>query len=122
MDEKKASAVIAEVIGKLKPTAQERDADQKLAKRLINEINKLGYEAVLVGSRARDTYISGGRDLDIFVYFAKNTPREKLEKDGLEIGRKVLRKHGPVTHYAEHPYTKAVVDGITVEIVPCYRL
>ncbi|MBI1974048.1 CCA tRNA nucleotidyltransferase [Candidatus Micrarchaeota archaeon] len=122
MDEKTAKAVLATVLPRLKPSAEEREHDSKLAKQLIGEINKLGYEAVLVGSRGRDTFISGDRDLDIFMFFPKNTPREKLEKEGLSVGTRVLRRHHPTTHYAEHPYSKAVVEGVTVEIVPCYKL
>jgi len=110
------------VLMKIRPTEEEKKQSQKLARAIINDINKEGYEAILVGSRARGTFISGERDLDIFVFFAKNTPRKELERQGLALGKRILRKHKPIVHYAEHPYVKGKMNGITVEIVPCYKV
>jgi tRNA nucleotidyltransferase (CCA-adding enzyme) len=75
-----------------------------------------------VGSRGRDTFIAGDRDLDIFVFFPLRTTREELEKKGVALGRKVLAGHDPVVHYAEHPYVKGKIGDLAVEIVPCYRV
>ncbi len=110
------------VLEKITPKPEEVQFTEKIADELIKKIKKEGYEAELVGSRARGTFISGDRDLDIFIFFDPKTPLEELEKKGLEIGKKVLKKYGPVTHYAQHPYVKAKVKGITVEIVPCYKI
>jgi len=122
MKEKELREIFAKVLWKIKPKEAEKKKNAALAKKLITDINKEDYEAVLVGSCARNTFITGDRDLDIFVFFAKNTPRKSLEEKGLALGKKILKKHKPVTHYAEHPYTKAKVNGIQVEIVPCYKI
>jgi len=94
---------------------------RKIADKIIKEINKEGYEAMLVGSAARGTFVSGENDIDIFVFFPEKTTREELEKKGVKLGKKILKKHKPTTHYAEHPYVRAKVNGFYVEIVPCYN-
>ena len=111
-----------ELLNKIKPSENEVKKIRKIADRLIKEINKRGYEAVLVGSAARGTFISGENDIDIFVFFPKETTREELEKKGIELGKQILRKNKPKIHYAEHPYVKAKVKGFDVEIVPCYKV
>jgi len=110
------------VLKKIKPTPEEMLKSKRIAKNLINEINKEGYEAVLVGSSARNTFLSGSNDLDIFIFFPKNLKRESFEKKGLELGKKILKKHNPQVHYAEHPYVKGVVDKVDIDIVPCYKI
>ncbi|MEF8886126.1 MAG: nucleotidyltransferase domain-containing protein, partial [Haloarculaceae archaeon] len=59
-------------------------------------------EVVLVGSTARDTWLAGDRDVDLFVRFPTEYSREELAAFGLQVGHAVL----PDGHeeYAEHPY------------------
>ncbi len=75
-------------------------------------------DVIQVGSTARGTWLAGDRDIDLFVRFPPELPREDLERLGLEIGHTVL----PAGHeeYAEHPYVKGEYDGFAVDLVPCY--
>jgi tRNA nucleotidyltransferase (CCA-adding enzyme) len=111
-----------DVLERIRPSEAEKKKNKILAEELIEKIKSQGYEAVVVGSRARDTFISGDRDLDIFVFFPSDTTRAELEQKGVALGKRILKGHNPTLHYAEHPYVKGVVDGIEVEIVPCYRM
>lgn len=111
-------------LDKIIPTEKEREKELALAERIISEIKRLGYDAILVGSIAKDTCLRGSKDVDIFILFHKDTSREQLKKKGLEIGRRVCEAFGadPVVHYAEHPYTKTIIEGYDIDIVPCYKL
>ncbi|WP_255198702.1 CCA tRNA nucleotidyltransferase [Halorarius litoreus] len=75
-------------------------------------------DVLLVGSTARGTWLAGDRDIDLFVRFPADLPREKLEAYGLEVGHTVL----PEGHeeFAEHPYVKGSFEGFDVDLVPCY--
>jgi len=77
-------------------------------------------DVVHVGSTARGTWVSGERDVDVFVRFPPDVDRATLEAEGLAIGRAVL----PDGHeeYAEHPYVTGSLDGVAVDLVPCYRV
>jgi len=74
----------------------------------------------LVGSTARDTWLAGDRDVDLFVCFPPDLSREDLEAYGLQVGHAVL----PEGHeeYAEHPYVVGEVGGFDVDLVPCYAV
>lgn len=70
------------------------------------------------GSVAKGTHLSGA-DVDLFVAFPPDLPREDLETRGLALGT-ILEKG--VHLYAEHPYTRGLYRGVQVEIVPCYHI
>lgn len=84
------------------------------------------YDPILVGSFSKGTWLSGEADLDIFIPFKPDginvygISPDGLKKVGLEIGMKALKDYKPYTRYAEHPFTEAVIDGVKVNIVPCY--
>ncbi len=81
-----------------------------------------GKEVHFAGSASRKTCMKGDRDLDIFVLFDKDTSRKELEEEGVKIGKDVFKQFDGNYHveYAEHPYTKGVIEGKEVEVVPCY--
>ena len=77
---------------------------------------------VLGGSFAKGTWLPGKADLDIFVKFRVGTPEGRFEAVGLGVGRVALRGHPLGKKYAQHPYTEATVDGVKVNVVPCYAV
>jgi len=111
-------------ISELKSSPSMRKAELKLSGDIIGAIGRLGYDAMLVGSVAKNTCLHGDKDLDIFVMFDRGLPRKELEKKGLEIGRKVAKEFGVKSnvHYAEHPYTKMMIKGYDIDLVPCYKI
>jgi tRNA nucleotidyltransferase (CCA-adding enzyme) len=117
-----SSKIFERVLERIRPQKPEIEKARDVADRFLKKIKELGYEGILVGSVARGTFVSGDKDLDIFIFFDPKISRANLEKKGLEIGKKVLEGYKIKVNYAEHPYTKAKVDGFVVEIVPCYRI
>jgi len=92
----------------------------ELAERAREAIADLPVDAdvVQVGSTARGTWVSGDRDIDLFVRFDADLGRAQLEEHGLAVGHAVL----PDGHeeYAEHPYVKGTYEGFDVDLVPCH--
>ncbi|MEA3342752.1 MAG: CCA tRNA nucleotidyltransferase [archaeon] len=118
--------VFGEVVAKVKPGRAEVRASFELFSRIASFVKKeYGLSAKLMGSVAKDTFLSGDKDLDIFVFFSVSFSRKELEKKGLEIGKAVFEKFGCrdyTVSYAEHPYTKGVIEGYEVEVVPAYSI
>ncbi|MCL4315027.1 MAG: CCA tRNA nucleotidyltransferase [Candidatus Thermoplasmatota archaeon] len=88
----------------------------------INEaIGSLNIDArpVLVGSVAKGTNLKGS-DIDIFIAFSRKYNEKEIENYGLRIGRSVLDP--AMERFAEHPYVYGYVDGIKVDIVPCFDI
>ncbi|WP_158058784.1 CCA tRNA nucleotidyltransferase [Halorussus halophilus] len=119
-------AVVGSVRERIDPGEDEREqmraATASLHERAEEAIADLPVEAdtIQVGSTARGTWISGDRDIDLFVRFPADLARERLESYGLEVGHAVL----PDGHeeFAEHPYVTGEFDGFDVDLVPCYKL
>lgn len=119
--------ILEDVLKEIKPNEKERKRLSEVSENLIKKVEEIGsdfeipIEPKLVGSAARGTWISGERDIDIFLLFPEDTPREVMEEKGLEIGRRVSEGKGR-EQYAEHPYIKTEIEGFDVDIVPCYDI
>jgi tRNA nucleotidyltransferase (CCA-adding enzyme) len=79
---------------------------------------------VLGGSFAKGTWLPRGEganaDIDVFVKIASEVDEARFESIGLKVGRDASRGYRHGKKYAQHPYTEATVDGVKVNIVPCY--
>ncbi|AIY90224.1 CCA tRNA nucleotidyltransferase [Geoglobus acetivorans] len=73
-----------------------------------------------LGSYARNTWLPEGLEIDVFLLFPENYSFEELEKLGIEIGKQVVDSYE--LRYAAHPYVHGTVDGVEIDVVPCYRL
>jgi tRNA nucleotidyltransferase (CCA-adding enzyme) len=117
-------AVVESVREDVVPGEDERErlraAATEVVERAERAIEDLPVEAdvVRVGSTARGTWLSGDRDVDVFVRFPPDLDREALEEHGLAVGHAVLPDGRE--EYAEHPYVVGEVDGFDVDLVPCY--
>lgn len=85
---------------------------------------EFGQKTHFAGSASRQTCMKDDRDIDLFVLFPPEKERKHLEDRGLKIGKKVFNEFDGEyeIEYAEHPYTKGIIDGYEVEIVPCYNI
>ena len=118
--------VCSRVRERIDPDDEERDRLEAVAETLVDRAESAATErcpdadVMRVGSTARETWISGDRDVDVFVRFPPDLDRETLERYGLAVGHATL----PDGHeeYAEHPYVKGEFEGFDVDVVPCFRL
>jgi tRNA nucleotidyltransferase (CCA-adding enzyme) len=114
-----------QIISKVSPKPVEqayvRKVTDKAVKLVTEQANKThsGLTVMVVGSVAKDTYVYPP-DIDIFILFPKETRREDLAKEGLQIGRAVVKD--AEERYAEHPYVHGRIDGLEVDIVPCFKV
>ncbi len=113
-----------EVLARIRPTPEEDRRLETMVTGLLAEVRGMlqakGWDAnpFVSGSVAKGTHLTGA-DVDLFVAFPPELPREDLEERGLALGE-ILEKG--VHLYAEHPYTRGLYRGVQVEIVPCYHI
>ena len=119
--------VIGEVLQRIRPSEDEKAFVEGLMKDLkklaVEAIGELGLDVkpYFVGSLAKDTYLAGDHDVDLFLAFPLETPLEELRKNGLELGKAIAEKLDSYQlAYAEHPYVRASYQGVSVDLVPCY--
>ena len=119
-------AVVARIRDRVTPAAEERERLESVVSQLTERAEAaiadvpVDAEVILVGSTARDTWLAGDRDIDLFVAFPSDLDRERLEEYGLQVGHSAL----PDGHeeFAEHPYVVGEYEGFDVDLVPCYAV
>lgn len=118
--------VLEEVRARLTPDSSERArleaAAETALERAAAAVDEHDVEATvrLVGSAGRDTWLPGEHDIDVFVAVPPSLDRDALESFGREVGRAVL-PDGEAA-FAEHPYVSGMIDGVDVDVVPCYEV
>ncbi|ASJ05704.1 CCA tRNA nucleotidyltransferase [Thermococcus barossii] len=119
--------VLQKVLQRIRPTEEERAFVEGLMRELEGiardtiESLDLDVKPYFVGSLAKDTYLAGDHDVDLFLAFPLDTPLEELRERGLELGRAIAeRLDSHEVAYAEHPYVRATYRGVKVDLVPCY--
>lgn len=113
------------VLKKIKPSAKEEKAINEFVTKLLR-ISEVVSKAqpVITGSLGRGTWLKGDHDIDLFLMFDKGVSREGLEKIGMENAKEIVSelKGKYIIKYAEHPYVRANFNGMSVDIVPCYKI
>jgi len=98
----------------------------KIANDIKNEIlsfkDKRILKVTLGGSFAKGTWLDNDTDIDFFVMIEQGVERKEFEELGKKIGFHALKKYKPYLRYSEHPYVEGKVEGVRVNIVPCYKV
>ncbi len=130
MEEKNKEGIIREiceeVLRKVTPSEREKEEvlhfSEDLAKKLTEKMQSFGIkaEAQVQGSIAKDTWLTGERDVDMFILLPKTYTKEVFPKV-LDVVKTLVGEKW-VEAYAEHPYIEAEVDGYRIDFVPCFRV
>src|SRR5213594_1747559 len=119
--------VLDQVAKRVVPTKAERERMSQLAERLKGQVQTIldkggiGGTVSIQGSFARDTWLSGEADLDLFANFPPTMDRQEWTGRVLPAIRKGIHAK-TIDRYAEHPYLEFHIDNIRVNVVPCYSV
>ena len=108
------------------PNYRQRKKVDKIAGQVFSLVNDEAEKQKSIvsvhfgGSYAKETWTSEKIDIDIFVKFKTATTEKNFEKIGRKIGFDSLKKFKPYVRYSEHPFVEANIDGVGVNVVPCY--
>ncbi len=116
------------VLEKIRPTEREYEKRDELFKK-IREVARevlseegLEAEVTLQGSAAKETWIRGQLELDVFVLFPPRT-KEWIKVTGFKVVQLIASKLGKYeVRYAEHPYVTLELDGVKVDLVPAFKI
>jgi len=122
----KIESICSNVLESITPTKERRAEIEALASELVKKVvsasKASGVKAVVrvEGSVAKDTWLSKEPDIDIFMRVPTTIPRKLLGDTCLKVAREAMEDAEQVERFAEHPYLEAFVNGVRVNIVPCY--
>ena len=117
-----------EVLAKITPTKADRAKIMAYAEDLQRKVAVLCEEQGITatvrveGSVAKDTWLREEPEIDVFMRLSTTIPRKSLGEISLKIARKATEGTEQVERFAEHPYLEALVDGIRLNVVPCYNV
>jgi tRNA nucleotidyltransferase (CCA-adding enzyme) len=110
------------------PNNTQRKKVDKIANQVFSLVNKEAEKQKSIvsthfgGSYAKETWTPEKIDIDIFIKFKKTTTEKNFEKIGKKIGFDSLKKFKPYVRYSEHPFVEANIDGVGVNVVPCFDI
>ena len=122
-----AEAVEREAADRIAPPAEFLERVAQVRASLLERVSAAAHDrssplvrALVAGSAARGTFLHDRLDIDLFLLFPADLPRDRLREEGLALGRAVLSD--PETRYAEHPYLRGRFEGFTVDAVPGFAI
>ena len=108
-----------EVLKKIKPTPSEENEVEKKVKKFLDKLNSklIEAKAIIGGSFAKETWLRGNHDVDIFVLFDD-------DKDCSDILERILTKcFGKVTRvHGSRDYFNITKYDLNFEIVPVFKI
>ncbi|MDW7990020.1 MAG: CCA tRNA nucleotidyltransferase [Archaeoglobaceae archaeon] len=117
---KEVVEVIEKALKLSNPTEEEVEKARRAEKAIKERFETLKLDYMFVGSYARNTWLKENLEIDIFIFFTKDVTKKELKTKILEIGGKVLDEME--IRFAEHPYAHGKVQGVNVDLVPCYKV
>jgi tRNA nucleotidyltransferase (CCA-adding enzyme) len=122
----KVAKVLADAAPLVVPSPTETARVESVARSVLSRTRRAAAVypqtrgVLLGGSFAKGTWLPKHVDLDIFVKFDPSTSDQEFGRLGLEIGAAATWGYLRGKKFAQHPYTEATVDGIRVNVVPCF--
>ncbi|MGQ9690780.1 MAG: CCA tRNA nucleotidyltransferase [Thermoproteota archaeon] len=120
--------VVKEVLRRVKPGPEEEERVKGIVSNVVSslqdEFRDLEPEAevLLEGSIAKDTWLSGEADADIFIRFPVDWKKDEMGKALIEKVKEIFKPERCRLRFAEHPYITVMMDEINIDIVPCYKV
>ena len=130
MEQKNEKRIIKEictkVLRKVTPSEKEKEEVLQFSKNLAKKLTKklqssaIRAKAHVHGSVAKDTWLAGEKDIDMFVLLPKAYTKEIFPKV-LNVVKTLVGEKW-MEAYAEHPYIKAEVEEYKIDFVPCFKI
>jgi tRNA nucleotidyltransferase (CCA-adding enzyme) len=123
---KSFDSIISQALNQCQPSPEDVEYLTKIAietKSLVSRyISPKVADVVLGGSFAKGTWLKDEVDIDIFVKIDNSVNDKEFGQLGKEIGLQSLKGYNTYLRYSDHPYVEAVINGIRVNVVPCYNV
>ncbi|MEM1947937.1 MAG: CCA tRNA nucleotidyltransferase [Candidatus Caldarchaeum sp.] len=116
--------VLKQVREELRPLPETVAKTENVAQRLVARLEAVfgAGKVSLEGSLAKRTMLRGREEADIFIHFRSDVPVDQACNLVVQEGVQAIKDENGAyrLRYANHPYVEGFVQGIRVNIVPCY--
>lgn len=110
------------ILDKIKPTQKEEKKARKIVDKFLNKINKrlVGAEAIVGGSFAKNTWLKGDYDIDIFVLFSMRQDSDKISGLLENVLKKLFFFVNKIN--GSRDYFQIKYKGFLFEVIPVLRI
>lgn len=109
--------VLKKVLKKIKPSKEEERTVKKIIKEVLGKIKIKDTKSVLGGSGAKETWLKGTHDIDIYVKF--NPKKYKNDEISKVLKKELKKKFSKVdTLHGSRDYYRVYKEKYTIEIIP----
>lgn len=117
------------VLERIRPKTEEREEIKgrirEFMKLVEDVLRERGLEAQVTvqGSFAHDTWLSGDRDVDVFVLFPESWTEEELKGKGFDALLEAAKRAGNYQlRFAQHPYIRVKLGDLEIDLVPGFNV
>jgi tRNA nucleotidyltransferase (CCA-adding enzyme) len=124
--QRKIEKICTKVLRKVTPSEKEKEEVLQFSKNLAKKLTKklqssaIRAKAHVHGSVAKDTWLAGEKDIDMFVLLPKAYTKEIFPKV-LNVVKTLVGEKW-MEAYAEHPYIEAEIEKYKIDFVPCFKI
>lgn len=123
-------SILENVLKSITPTEDDRKRVEAINRDIIQRLSDAAKasegtvpEITIMGSVAKDTYLKGVSDSDVFLLFPKHISLTGIFETTKRIVEKAFPKEKKIIAYAEHPYLRIInFKGFRIDIVPAYKI
>jgi len=120
--------LVKRVKQKVVPSGEERSRLAALVGKVVHSLQeavaqrKVPLEVSVQGSYAKDTWLAGDVDIDVFLLADPSLNWDTVQTVVFEVSYALCKKFTARTRerYAEHPYLEAWIEGVRFNFVPGY--
>jgi len=112
-----------QVLDRIRPSQKEIKKMAEIVNKIEKKIERhlpVDVKIFLSGSIAKQTFLKGEGDIDMFLLFPKTFDKEMMGKLVMDIVKREFKRYEIA--YAEHPYARVYVDDVKADIVPAYNI
>ena len=112
-----------EILSKIKPSAKEKQNFNRTTKEFLSKLKVKDAKAILGGSGAKGTWLSGNHDVDIFVLFDYSKFKSKSAELSDILEPKLKKAFGKVKRlHGSRDYFQISFERIIFEVVPILKI
>ncbi len=110
---------LKKILNRIKPDKEEQRNMLKLVRVVLHKINIKDAVVSLGGSGAKDTWIKGSHDIDIYVRFNYNKFKDNHQEISSLLGKALRKKFNEIMKlHGSRDYYQIKYKNFTIEVIP----
>ena len=116
----KTEIILKKILKEIKPSEEEEKFIKNVSYEFLSKLKRYNFNVIIGGSLAKNTWLSGNHDIDIFVMFPKEYENKDLSNLLKNILNKTFKKF--IVVHGSRDYFQIKKGKNTFEIIPVLKI